>query len=123
MGDQPRVPHIAILVYMTKVEGDYARPRYSEDVVLIHAPSVEAARTIAEALGREESAAYKNVYDETVTWSFVGVADVRGTLYDTLQDDITLYSRSFDDLGQYREIFSFSSLTESPAGSSDTVGE
>ncbi|MEU4571520.1 DUF4288 domain-containing protein [Nonomuraea sp. NPDC023979] len=119
MNDHPKSPHIAILVYATTVEGGYARPRYSEDIVLIHAASIEEARAAAEAMGHEETSSYKNVYDETVTWSFIGVADVRAALYDTLDDDITLYSRSFDDLGQYRATFSLASLREPTAGPDD----
>ncbi|MGA5756754.1 DUF4288 domain-containing protein [Nonomuraea bangladeshensis] len=121
MSDHPKSPHIAILVYATQVEGNYAPPRYSEDIVLIHATSVEEARIAAEAMGREETSSYKNVYDETVIWSFVGVADVRAALYDDLHETTVLYSRSFDDLDQYRETFSLTSLTKPSTGSGDTA--
>ncbi|WP_158578742.1 DUF4288 domain-containing protein [Spongiactinospora rosea] len=115
MSDRAKSPHIAVLVYETKVEGGYAPPRYSEDIVLIHASSVEEARTTAEAMGRAEATSYQNVYDETVTWSFVGVADVRAALYDTLGEDTALYSRGFEDLRRYRETFALTSLSDPAA--------
>lgn len=41
MDRETKTPHVAILVYVTHVEGGYARPRYSEDVVLIYGTSLE----------------------------------------------------------------------------------
>ncbi|MBF8193735.1 DUF4288 domain-containing protein [Nonomuraea sp. K274] len=110
MDEQTRTPYIAILVYVTHVEGNYARPRYSEDVVLLYRNSIEDARTAAEAKGRGDEISYHNEYGESVTWSFIGLADVRNALYDSLEESTTLYSRSFLDLAQYKDIFSLSSL-------------
>ncbi len=45
-----------------------------------------------------------------MNWNFLGIADVRGTLYGTLDENTSLYSRSFDDLARYKEVFSISSL-------------
>ncbi|MER6173046.1 DUF4288 domain-containing protein [Streptosporangium sp. NPDC001681] len=110
MGEQTKAPYIAILVYVTHVEGGYAHPRYSEDVVLIYGSSLEEARAAAEARGRNDEISYLNEYGESVNWSFVGLADVRNALYDSLSENTTLYSRSFRDLAQYKDVFSLSSL-------------
>lgn len=110
MDKQPRTPYIAILIYVTHVEGGYARPRYSEDVVLIYSGSIEEARAAAEARGRDDEISYLNEYGESVNWSFVGLADVRNALYDSLNESTTLYSRSFSDLALYKDVFSLSSL-------------
>ncbi|MEU4695542.1 DUF4288 domain-containing protein [Nonomuraea dietziae] len=110
MDRETKTPHVAILVYVTHAEGGYARPRYSEDVVLIYGTSLEDARATADAMGHEEETSYKNQYGEAVNWKFVGVADVRATLYDTLEENTSLYSRSFYDLARYREVFSIPSL-------------
>ncbi|GGQ07524.1 hypothetical protein GCM10010140_42200 [Streptosporangium pseudovulgare] len=106
MNDGPEVPYIAVLVFRTEVGGGYAPARFSEDIVLIRARSPERARAVAETRGREEETSYANEYGETVTWAFVGVADVREALYDSLDENVTLYSRSFDDLARYRQVFS-----------------
>ncbi|GAA3032937.1 DUF4288 domain-containing protein [Streptosporangium longisporum] len=93
-----RRPYIALLVHRVVVEGGYAPARYTEDTVLIHERSIEGARRRAEATGKADEAAYLNEFGETVTWTFMGVADVREALYDDLESDTSLYSRSFDDL-------------------------
>ncbi|MET8337652.1 DUF4288 domain-containing protein [Streptosporangium canum] len=108
--DTARRPYIAILVYRTAVEGGHVRARYSEDITLIHERSIEEARTRAEMIGRDGETSYSNEYGETVSWEFVGIADVRGALYDDLDSDTGLYTRSFDDLSQYKNVFSLSSL-------------
>jgi hypothetical protein len=112
MGGGTKGPYIAILVYMTEVEGGYAHPRYSEDIVLIYEDSIEKARATAEEMGRGEETSYQNKYDETVCWKFVGIADVCSALYENISENITLYSRSFDDLSQYKNVFSISSLSD-----------
>ncbi|MFF0312327.1 DUF4288 domain-containing protein [Streptosporangium sp. NPDC004379] len=99
-------PYIAVLVFRTEVGGGYDPPRFSEDIALIRAGSLDLARAAAEAQGREEETSYANEYGETVTWTFVGVADVRAALDDALDGNVTLYSRSFDDLEWYRRVFS-----------------
>ncbi|MFF5111708.1 DUF4288 domain-containing protein [Streptosporangium sp. NPDC000509] len=110
MVEQAKAPYIAIMVYVTRVEGGYAHPRYSEDVVLIYGNSLEEARATAEARGRNDEITYLNEYNESVSWSFVGIADVRSALYDSLSEDITLYSRGIRDLAQYKDVFSLPSL-------------
>jgi Domain of unknown function (DUF4288) len=110
MQSQRKSPFIALLVYVTHVEGGYTRPRYSEDIALIHASSEEEARTVAESAGRGDEICYSNEYGESVEWTFLGVADVRSALYETLDENITLYSRSFYDLAQYKELFSIPSF-------------
>ncbi|MEU4832095.1 DUF4288 domain-containing protein [Streptosporangium sp. NPDC023615] len=109
-GAADRRPYIALLVQRVVVEGGYAPARYTEDTVLIHERSIEDAKRRAEAMGKDEEVSYLNEFGETVTWTFIGVADVRETLYDDLASDTSLYSRSFDDLPRYRDLFAFSSL-------------
>ncbi|WP_433223446.1 DUF4288 domain-containing protein [Microtetraspora malaysiensis] len=110
MNSGSRVPYIAILVFKTQVGGGYAPPRFSEDIVLLHALSLDEARAAADSRGREDETSYANEYGETVTWTFVGVADVREALYDSLDEDVSLYSRSFDELTRYKQVFSIESL-------------
>ncbi|WP_433420959.1 DUF4288 domain-containing protein [Microtetraspora malaysiensis] len=110
MNSGSRVPYIAILVFKTQVGGGYAPPRFSEDIVLIHACSLDEARASADSRGREDETSYANEDGETVTWTFVGVADVREALYDSLDEDASLYSRSFDELTRYKQLFSIESL-------------
>ncbi|MGI5491207.1 DUF4288 domain-containing protein [Microtetraspora malaysiensis] len=110
MNSRPRVPYIAILILKSEVSGSYTPPMFSEDIVLIHACSLDQARAAAESRGRGDETSYANEYGETVTWTFVGVADVQEALYDSLDEDVSLYSRSFDDLTQYKQVFSIESL-------------
>ncbi|MGW2199939.1 DUF4288 domain-containing protein [Streptosporangium sp. NPDC001682] len=82
----------------------------SEVVTRTWSPSCGLARAAAEARGRNDEISYLNEYGESVNWSFVGLADVRNALYDSLSENTTLYSRSFRDLAQYKDVFSLSSL-------------
>lgn len=99
-----------VLVYQTTVEGGYGRSRFSEDVVVLRADSEETARQTGREIGQTEATSYANAFDEDVTWRFLGVADVRLLQVDELECGVPLMSRSFDDLGRYRELFSIASL-------------
>lgn len=114
MNSQSTVPYIAVLVFRIRVSGGYTPPRFNEDIVLIHASSLDEARAAAAANGQAEETSYANEYGETVTWSFVGVADVREALYDSFDENVSLYSRSFDDLAGYRQVFALESLSDEP---------
>ncbi|MEW9551156.1 DUF4288 domain-containing protein [Nonomuraea sp. NPDC050783] len=96
---------VAVLVYSTAVEGGYTPVRFSEDVVPIRARTSDEARTIAERVGLDGQTCYPNEFGETVRWSFLGVADLQMAQGDDLEPGVSLYSRSFDDLDQYRRLY------------------
>ncbi|MER6950820.1 DUF4288 domain-containing protein [Nonomuraea sp. NPDC000554] len=103
-------PYIATLIFKSQVGGGYKPPLFSEDIVLLHCRSLDEARMAAEVRGREDETTYSNEYGEAVTWTFVGVADVREALYDSLDENVSLYSRSFDNLTEYTRVFSVEPL-------------
>lgn len=107
--------YIAVLVYSTLVEGGYSPQRFSEDIVPIVAGSEEEARSMAERAGRGEQTSYSNEFGETVRWSFLGIADLRVALTDTLEPGVGLYSRSFSDLDDYRNLYSIPFIDRDPA--------
>lgn len=56
-----------------------------------------------------------NEFGETVRWSFLGIADLRVALADTLEPGVGLYSRSFSDLDDYRNLYSIPFINHDPA--------
>jgi hypothetical protein len=106
--------YIAVLVYSTVIDGGYQPPRFSEDIVPIVAASEDQARAAAEQAGNSEQTTYLNEYGETVRWTFLGLADLRLSLTGGLEPGMSVYSRSFDSLEQYRDLYSIASLTPEP---------
>ncbi|NUW42123.1 DUF4288 domain-containing protein [Nonomuraea rhodomycinica] len=101
-----------VLVYATTVEGGYATPSFSEDITVVRAASEEAARRMAEALGREAEVEYGNAFGERVAWRFLGVAALQLLQVDDLEVGATLLSQSFDSLERYRDLFEIGELPE-----------
>lgn len=95
-------PHIAILLSHSTGDAPDHEPLWQEDIVLIHADSLEAARKKAAARGRDQQTSYLNDADETITWHFDQVVDVAAVLDDDLSGDADLYARHFRDVASYR---------------------
>lgn len=64
---------------------------YEERIVLLRSGSEDEAKAKAEAIAREQGEKYKNVYEETVRWSFVEVIDVKQVLSESIADGTEVY--------------------------------
>ena len=94
-------PYIVILLSQSSGDGDY-RPLYCEDIVLIHATSLDEARERAQQRGERDETTFTTVDGATVRWSFVQVVDVSPVLDVDLSGDADLYARFFRDHRAYR---------------------
>ncbi|NDU71763.1 DUF4288 domain-containing protein [Actinomadura sp. DSM 109109] len=97
--------YIAALVFSVAVEDGHRPARYGEDIVLINAGSEDEALLAAEKAGEREQACYLNQFGDTVRWTFLGVADLQMSDLSSPEPGVSLYSRSFDDLDHYRQLF------------------
>ncbi|WP_194293457.1 DUF4288 domain-containing protein [Actinomadura macrotermitis] len=78
---------------------------FNEETMLIYAASEAGARARAEEAAKEKEVTYPNIDGENVTWRFQRLVDIRETLYEDLSQDVDLYSRSFERLEPYEELF------------------
>jgi hypothetical protein len=99
--DTATTPYIALLLSVSSSGAPDHRPLYEEDVVLVHATSVEHARHRAGQLGERRRTSYRNDRGETITWAFLRIVDVAPVLYEDLSVDTELYSRHFRDIEAY----------------------
>jgi hypothetical protein len=65
-----------------------------EQIHLIRAPDADTAYKKAMDLGKKREHSYKNVYDETVSWTFLGLEDL-AELDGQLRDGIEIRYRFF----------------------------
>lgn len=105
-----------VLIHRTDIGGGYAPPSFREDVRVVRAPSEDAARDAAMALGREDEINYTNAFDEEVTCRFLGITSLQMLQVDEPEAGATLLSRSFDNLDRYRDLFEDHDLPDEPQG-------
>ena len=86
--------YIATLVIAIKVDGGSDDPTCEEQIRAIRAPNAEAAYEKAMQLGMSGETAYLNMYEQTVTWEFIGLDDLN-ELDNTMHDGVEIRSRLF----------------------------
>lgn len=101
-GDSQRAPYIAILLYETSSDAADYEPLYREDVVVVYAESLDAARGRVMARARAEEGSYENEAGEVITWRLKHLVDFNRALEDDLGQDADLYARHFRDYNAYR---------------------
>ncbi|MFC4944667.1 DUF4288 domain-containing protein [Pseudonocardia sp. GCM10023141] len=102
--ETPMTPYIAILLSESSGSvGSAGRsPLYCEDIMLVHATSIEDARDRARRRGEQASTTYATADGGQVRWSFVQVVDVAPILDNDLTRDADLYARFFRNHQAYR---------------------
>lgn len=96
--------YIAVVVIESSLNSPDYKPLYEERFLLIQASSEEEAR--GKAIQRSsEPLAYKNVYGETVTWSFKKVVDVKQVWEHEIVDGTEIFSRFFRRYEAYYSVF------------------
>jgi hypothetical protein len=65
---------------------------YEERIILIRAPSEEAAHEKAVRFGEDSREEYKNSYGRTVIWAFKELLDVKPIFDDVIQDGTEIYA-------------------------------
>ncbi len=86
--------YIATLVMASKVEDNSEDPTCEEQIRVIRAPNAEMAYEKALKIGKAEEHSYKNMYEQTVTWEFIGLDDL-DELDNTMHDGVEIRSRLF----------------------------
>jgi Domain of unknown function (DUF4288) len=86
--------YIATLVVASRVEDDHDVQTCDEQIRAIRAPNAEVAYEKALRIGKNEENSYKNMYDQTVTWEFIGLENLE-ELDDSMHDGVEIRSRLF----------------------------
>ena len=86
--------YIATLVIAIKSGTGGDDPTCEEQIRAIRAPNAEIAYEKALQIGKRQEDAYLNVYEQTVTWEFVGLDDL-DELDNTMHDGVEIRSRLF----------------------------
>ncbi len=88
--------YIATLIIQAKVGKNTSGSwMCDEQIHLLRAPDEETAYTKAIELGKNKEHSYQNEADETVSWEFIGLADLE-ELDATIRDGVEIRSRLFD---------------------------
>ena len=95
--------YVAALIVQSTVSGpqDY-EPLADLQFKLIRASHEEEAQQLATELGRSEETSYPNKDGDTVTWRFLGVADLRRVESVDLTHGTEIYSQLFRGLPSFR---------------------
>ncbi|GAB3682038.1 DUF4288 domain-containing protein [Saccharopolyspora tripterygii] len=93
---------VAALLFESTSPAPGYRPLYREDLVVLHANSIDDAETAAERHGRDQETSHENAFGDTITSRLLEVVDVAPALNDDLSTTNDLYSRHFRDIAAYR---------------------
>jgi hypothetical protein len=86
--------YIAVIVIASRVaRSETYTPLLDLQYRLLRAPSHEDAYQRALLLGQEERLSYKNADRQTVTWTFLGLHDLREIDVTELSDGVEVYSQ------------------------------
>lgn len=86
--------YMAVLVIASRIEEEpFREPSVDLQYRLVQAPDHESAFDRAQEIGGDESHAYKNVYEQTVCWEFLGLHDLRLIDAEEFVDGLEIYSR------------------------------
>lgn len=94
-------PYAAVLIFESLFPNGEYRTSYEEEIVLIEAPSREAARDRAKAHGKASEHCYRNEKGETIEIKFKQLISIQKM--DEPTAGSTLHSRSFTDYAAYEK--------------------
>jgi hypothetical protein len=83
---------VAVLVLQSRVGEQDDKPIVDHQVRLIRALNVKAAYARALEFGKAENASYKNQVGQTVTWEFLGLAELDRLDENQLRDGGEVFS-------------------------------
>ena len=86
--------YVVVLIVRCRVEGELSdNPLFDRQIRVVKASDAEAAFQRSMKLGEEESHSYKNGEGKTVSWEFVGLADLCQLQDEQIGDGTEIYSR------------------------------
>lgn len=86
-----------LLLERTVGGGKPVKPLFEESVIIFQSTDRHTASKNAKQLGRKASHRFKNVYGETVRWTFREVLEVQEIMGDKLTDGTEVYFRWWDN--------------------------
>lgn len=93
--------YAAVLVFESSSDEVNYQPLYEEEVLIVEAPSEDAARERAIQLGKERETSYKNQDGQTISNQFKRLLDVQAIQDGQIEHGSTVYSRHFRDYAAY----------------------
>jgi len=88
--------YVAKLLMQSRVAGDTIGPwTCDEQVRVLRSVDDDSAYQKAVRIGHDAEDSYQNTYGQTVTWEFVGVAELDELIDESIQDGTEITSRLF----------------------------
>ena len=92
--------YAAVLMFETSSDASDYKPLYSEEIMLIKAPSEEQARASAKTCAKGQETSYQNEYGETIQVMFKALVDVQLMQFKP-SHGVTVYCRHFRNYAEY----------------------